>query len=350
MKKEITLKKNSGITLIALVVTIIVLLILASISITVILGDNGLIEMAKEAGRKTNEAVQKEQGDIADLTGQLEDMLGGSGPQVTVDGKTVTLTKENVKDYLGRKVTNFKTNSERTETVGDEYQVSTTYRLYYVDFENKYGDGKGTVYLKADCTENIYEIPTSDTSVDTLNNIKIRNLNPELYKKENGGAPDASNDNMKAVSWLLDTKNWESLKQNVNKEVQEKINYIVGAPSLEMMMDSYNTHYDLKGTTPDYTEITEEGVQAGKRVKLFYKYNKEDVEYGYKVGPCGDDGAEYGSCTPFNSVSSDWKIDTMYYPGYENYYWLASPSAFSAVRVMFMCYGVRRLCVQPRLL
>ncbi len=69
--------RERGITLIALVVTIIVLLILASISISVILGDNGLIEMAKEAGRKTNEAVEKEQGDIANLTNDLKDFIDG---------------------------------------------------------------------------------------------------------------------------------------------------------------------------------------------------------------------------------------------------------------------------------
>lgn len=73
-----------GITLIALVVTIIVLLILASISISVILGDNGLIEMAKEAGRKTNEAVEKEQGDIANITNDIKDYVNGTTGEKTL--------------------------------------------------------------------------------------------------------------------------------------------------------------------------------------------------------------------------------------------------------------------------
>ena len=42
-------KKSTGITLIALVVTIVVLLILAGISINTILGDNGIISRSKEA-------------------------------------------------------------------------------------------------------------------------------------------------------------------------------------------------------------------------------------------------------------------------------------------------------------
>ena len=48
--------KNSGITLIALVVTIIVLLILAGISIQMLTGDNGIIKRAGEAKEKTERA------------------------------------------------------------------------------------------------------------------------------------------------------------------------------------------------------------------------------------------------------------------------------------------------------
>ncbi len=55
----------SGITLIALVVTIVVLLILASVSITVVFGDNGILQLAKEAGEKTNEAKDKDLRQIA---------------------------------------------------------------------------------------------------------------------------------------------------------------------------------------------------------------------------------------------------------------------------------------------
>ena len=57
------MKKNNGITLIALVITIIVLLILAGISIAMLTGDNGLLNRAKDAGEKTKEkgAIEKVQ-------------------------------------------------------------------------------------------------------------------------------------------------------------------------------------------------------------------------------------------------------------------------------------------------
>lgn len=47
------LKTKKGITLVALVVTIVVLLILAGISVNLVLGNDGLIERAKEAREKT---------------------------------------------------------------------------------------------------------------------------------------------------------------------------------------------------------------------------------------------------------------------------------------------------------
>ena len=43
------MKKNSGITLIALVITIIIMLIIATVSVTMLAGDNSLIHNAGEA-------------------------------------------------------------------------------------------------------------------------------------------------------------------------------------------------------------------------------------------------------------------------------------------------------------
>ena len=46
-------KKNAGITLVALVITIIVLLILAGVTIAMVFGDNGILTRARESGKKT---------------------------------------------------------------------------------------------------------------------------------------------------------------------------------------------------------------------------------------------------------------------------------------------------------
>ena len=57
MKKKV---ENAGITLIALIVTIVILLILAGVTLNLVLGDNGIISKAKEAKEKTIAAQQKE--------------------------------------------------------------------------------------------------------------------------------------------------------------------------------------------------------------------------------------------------------------------------------------------------
>ena len=59
------LKENKGITLVALVITIIVLLILAGVSISLVEGDNGVLGQATNASDKTNTSTVKEQVQLA---------------------------------------------------------------------------------------------------------------------------------------------------------------------------------------------------------------------------------------------------------------------------------------------
>ena len=71
-------KEMKGITLVALVVTIVVLLILAGVSINLVLGDNGIIAKAKEAQRKSAEASQNDLIGMNELAQQLEEKINGS--------------------------------------------------------------------------------------------------------------------------------------------------------------------------------------------------------------------------------------------------------------------------------
>ena len=54
-------KEMKGITLVALVITIVVLLILAGVSINTVLGDDGIIKKAKEAAEATKRASAEEE-------------------------------------------------------------------------------------------------------------------------------------------------------------------------------------------------------------------------------------------------------------------------------------------------
>ena len=70
-----------GITLVALVVTIVVLLILAGVSINLVLGNNGIITKAKEAAEKTAEAQEKEMTERNLLEQELENSLATPTPK-----------------------------------------------------------------------------------------------------------------------------------------------------------------------------------------------------------------------------------------------------------------------------
>ena len=73
------MKKNKGITLVALVVTIVVLLILAGVSINLVLGNNGIIAKAKDAETKSAEASENDLKGMNGLVSEMEGALAGNG-------------------------------------------------------------------------------------------------------------------------------------------------------------------------------------------------------------------------------------------------------------------------------
>ena len=89
-KKSIKYMKDSknGITLVALVVTIIVLLILAGVTITILMGDNGIITKAQDAAESTNTAVAEELQGMNNLGDKVNSILGGTGTGENIDPET----------------------------------------------------------------------------------------------------------------------------------------------------------------------------------------------------------------------------------------------------------------------
>ena len=77
-------RTEQGITLIALVVTIVILLILAGITINMLLGDNGIIKTAQEAKNTWDGAVANEQESIQNLVNELNEIISEGGEIPTV--------------------------------------------------------------------------------------------------------------------------------------------------------------------------------------------------------------------------------------------------------------------------
>ena len=91
-------RKMKGITLVALVVTVVVLLILAGISLNLVLGDNGIITKAQEAAAKTEESSATESFSMY-LTGLR--LANGDGDNFRLaDYLSSNIGNEGIEDFL----------------------------------------------------------------------------------------------------------------------------------------------------------------------------------------------------------------------------------------------------------
>ena len=95
------MKKESGITIISLVVTIIILIILAGISINLTIGEDGLITKAKQAKENIQLAQVEEQTRLNQLYGEFESELGSSGDIDYAAVVKLAEFKKAIADYIG---------------------------------------------------------------------------------------------------------------------------------------------------------------------------------------------------------------------------------------------------------
>ena len=92
-EKQMRRKEEKGITLIALVITIIVLLILAGVSIATLTGENGILTKVNKAKDETEKASEEEQRELAQINAAMHDELWyykeGVGELTQEEGKEI---------------------------------------------------------------------------------------------------------------------------------------------------------------------------------------------------------------------------------------------------------------------
>lgn len=133
MKK---IKNTEGITLIALVVTVVVLLILASISVHSLKGDNGVIKQAKKAKYETefakeNEVIELAKVEVSKKDQELtKDTLQKALDQIEGTGKTIVMEIGDSNELeITFTETNYKHNVETSiYIVSEEQQSYWTYK------------------------------------------------------------------------------------------------------------------------------------------------------------------------------------------------------------------------------
>ena len=180
--KQQNQKFNQGITLVALVVTIVVLLILAGVSLNLVLGENGIISKAREASTKTAQAQQNSEIEMnlleQELTNAIKEPNPAEGVKIPTGFYYVGGTKtsgivisDNVNDkdkYKNKAVVG-------TDLLGNQYvwipctTDSTSSKLQYARTEWGVEDDNGTKAIKDELTLTDSSVTYSDA--DTANGI-----------------------------------------------------------------------------------------------------------------------------------------------------------------------------------
>ena len=141
-KNKITekLKEEKGITLLALILTVVIMIILAAVTINVALGEGGLVEQAKWAAEQTANSTKSEQEQLDDVADQINDIIAGIGGDTNSTGGEETNSVEDTNTV--------ETNTiepepepipEGTITIGEaQWQENGTANVSITSSESKY--------------------------------------------------------------------------------------------------------------------------------------------------------------------------------------------------------------------
>ena len=202
--------KNKGITLIALVVTIVVLLILAGITISLVFGSNGVIQKAKDSKEQTEIGEMREklemakvpvyadgngsykvqdywdriesEGLIADKTVDIIDNGDGTYEVTTTSGYIFKITlvpsKDNVEDiqieHIGKvdgpRIRNLKVTNKTTNSITVEVETANAEGATYTYYYKK--DGEVSWKKAEEIKEKTYTFSGLESNV--IYNIKVR--------------------------------------------------------------------------------------------------------------------------------------------------------------------------------
>lgn len=163
--KNKTMQEEQGITLIALIVTIIIMLILAGISIKLAIDNNGVIENAKEAKNQYEQSQTEEDSKLSDLSSIMKNKLDANRGNSSNSGEeesTVTVSGFEAPNYV--ELDNNYSFSVTTKKSNPQEKLKFTYKFYlsrYKDVFNYMEDGD----IIDETSENKSSITMSGTSI-----------------------------------------------------------------------------------------------------------------------------------------------------------------------------------------
>ena len=351
------MKNRKGITLIALIITIIVLLILAGVSINVLTGDNGVLSQASKSKGETDKQsiIEDIQMDIASKQAEmLENISVGQFSKILLDYGNIETNTDSILD--GKLITNngnyeisiheIYSGSLKNETFSQKitplnYGDKVNYTANGVnDWKIFYNDGDtvfliSSDYIKLSGTESItgkefldkaglVELSSGEYNVYWENPAStLQETNQNDLFRGNGYILKSINKNSRTTATFLNTNNWNEFKDNNNYA-----RYVIGCPTIEMWIDSWNEVYisEKLEYTPNNNgngykvavlgeSYRDDGIGGGTMRKMSYYVNRDTDDTGLLYFPHpGEAGFSWNSClgywiaSPFDNNDTDWQI------------------------------------------
>ncbi|PWM80736.1 MAG: hypothetical protein DBY41_05380 [Clostridium sp.] len=218
------MRKNKGITLVALVVTIVVLLILAGVSINLVLGNNGIIAKAKDAETKSAEASQNDLKGMNGLVSEMEGALAGNGSTGSGSGN----------GGAGGSGADTKVPAEATAETAPYFPDNTfTKKEGTIDTGLVIQDASGNEYVWVVVPRTTAVYATTGLGKTTFTDADYTSIENDLkeYTKTYRGSTSFITDTWyaddKNEGWLSETE-YKTLKNSMLKSVYENGGFYVG--------------------------------------------------------------------------------------------------------------------------
>ena len=218
------MRKNKGITLVALVVTIVVLLILAGVSINLVLGNNGIIAKAKDAETKSAEASQNDLKGMNGLVSKMEGALAGNGSTGSGSGN----------GGAGGSGADTKVPAEATAETAPYFPDNTfTKKEGTIDTGLVIQDASGNEYVWVVVPRTTAVYATTGLGKTTFSDADYTSIENDLkeYTKTYRGSTSFITDTWyaddKNEGWLSETE-YKTLKNSMLKSVYENGGFYVG--------------------------------------------------------------------------------------------------------------------------
>ena len=352
MMKKKTSTREKGITLIALIVTIIVLLILAGVTINMAVSDQGIFNKAKTATRAYKNATEEEEASLALLENEIDKYIPKNDDSkvseeitYTENGETKTLTTATP---AGTKIGTTTVDGQKLDwylfDVSDDgktaYLVSTP--TYWVPDTTKEVSGAYPPKLVSSADSNTnalrqaiqklsngtYSYNQSSVSYNPSPNTLsyYKNVNSQWSAQRGSTAFASLNENEQAACYLADGDIFAGIKSQVNNvdgNLKGKIQTLVGGASAEQWCKAYNNQDEVRNDTTK--QITCE-YSTG----YIYKVNGTAQNSGWYTNTDTIFGNDiYGAAHKYDNTTN-----TTNNPFY-SYWWLASPSSHGSD---YVCY------------